>query len=112
MRGVTDAPPGARWLIFGELNLRQGQQLSGVLKVTETALIRYYTDLDHRLVNRKRMQPKRHVIELRRRFLRDFIPGELAVEERGSHQKRKANIHDTLKSIARAGKEFLGRVSR
>ncbi len=62
MMGIKNARAGRRILLVARLNLKRGQQMSKVLDIVESALIKNALAQGHDLLNQQGTKTKVHVI--------------------------------------------------
>jgi hypothetical protein len=62
MKGIEKAQAGHRFMLYGELKVKRGQQASKLLKLVETALIQYALAEGHELLNVQGVKTPIHVI--------------------------------------------------
>jgi hypothetical protein len=82
MRGIENAAIGSRFVAFGELKRRPGQQVPKCLDLMERALIRYYLAEKHELLNKNGTRVRKHSLASFRKtiILRGLIPKDIDFE--------------------------------
>jgi hypothetical protein len=91
MDSIHRADSGSRWLLLGEIQTRQGQQLERVLGITERALIKHFLSLGHRLVNKHGTRLETDTIQSVRTHFRKLVPRTLSIEKSSSHKQQPKN---------------------
>ena len=82
MKGIENAAIGRRFIAFGELRRRPGQQISPCLALIEHALIRYYLANKHELLNIHGNRIRKHSLASERHgpVLHHLIPKSIDFE--------------------------------
>jgi hypothetical protein len=82
MTGVGNAAIGSRFIAYGELKRRPGQQVGKCLELMERAMIRYYLAEKHELLNKNGTRIRKHSLASLRttNMLRGLIPKDIDFE--------------------------------
>jgi hypothetical protein len=87
MRGIENAPTGARCVVYGEFKPRPGQRSdSNCLRLIERGLIRYYLAQGNELLNIQGSRIQKHSLTSERTAaaVRRLIPTEIFFEHQAS----------------------------
>ena len=82
MTGIANAAIGSRFIAFGELKRKPGQQIAPCLALMEHALIRYYLAQKHELLNIHGSRVRKHSLASDHStvILRGLIPKDIDFE--------------------------------
>jgi len=82
MRHVQKADKGERFLLFGEVITKPGQNSKDVIRIVEKTLIRHFMSEGHDLVNKQGTSIREHEIDCDGNQPKKFIPRSMFLEKK------------------------------